>query len=36
VNTFDIDNPAALIFGSAVIDPVTDFKNLVNKEMISI
>ena len=36
VNTFDIDNPAALIFGSAVIDPVTDFKNLVNKEVISI
>jgi uroporphyrin-III C-methyltransferase len=36
VNTFNIDNPAALIFGSAVIDPVTDFKNLVNKEMISI
>mgnify|MGYP000883403237 CR=1 FL=1 len=29
------DNPAALIFGSAVIDPVTDFKNLVNKEVIS-
>jgi len=36
VNTFNIDNPAALIFGSAVIDPVTDFKNLVNKEVISI
>ena len=36
VSLFEISNPAVLIFGWAVTDGVTEFKNLINKEAIAL
>ena len=36
VDQYDIQNPAVLIFGLAAKDPITDYKNRVQKEAIAI